>query len=391
MTHARLRPTLATLVLLAGASAARAEIQTLFRGECFTPTESAAKLAGFAAKYDSGDQWKDRAAAIRKGVLRGMRLETLPPPCDLKPIRRGKWQGDGYTVENVAFESLPGFWVTGNLYTPDKVEGKVPGILCPHGHGQDARLAEYTQTRAAAFARMGAIAFAYDMVGMGESQPVPHRHSETLRLQTYNGKRVIDFLVSLGNVDQDRLAITGESGGGTQTFVLACIDDRLDVSAPVVMVSSYFYGGCICESGMPIHKNGDHETNNVEIAATFAPKPQLIVSDGGDWTAHVPDIDFPYIQRVYDLCGAKGAVENAHFADEQHDYGPSKRAAVYRFFAKQLKLDLSRVSDKDGKIDESWMKVRDRADLLAFPPDHPRPDYAITNAEAVFQQLDRRR
>jgi dienelactone hydrolase len=391
MTHARLRPTLAALALLAFAAVARGEIQTLFRGECFTPAESAAKLAGFAATYETGDQWKARAAAIRAGVLRGMKLENLPPACDLKPIRRGKWAGDGYTVENVAFESLPGFWVTGNLYLPEKVDGKVPGILCPHGHGQDARLAEYTQTRAAAFARMGAIAFAYDMVGMGESIPVPHRHSETLRLQTYNGKRVIDFLVSQGNVDEGRLAITGESGGGTQSFVLACVDERLDVSAPVVMVSSYFYGGCMCESGMPIHKNGDHETNNVEIAAAFAPRPQLLVSVGGDWTAHMPDTDFPYIQRVYDLCGAKDAVENAHFADEQHDYGPSKRGAVYRFFAKQLKLDLSRVTDAEGKIDERWMKVRDRADLLVFPPDQPRPDYAVTSGEAVIGQLDRRR
>src|SRR5262249_53926220 len=149
------------------------------------------------------------------------KLEKLPAACPLNPIRRGSWQGDGYTVENVAFEALPGYFVTGNLYLPEKIEGKVPGILCPHGHGGDPRMAPYTQTRCAAFARMGAIAFAIDMVGIGESAPVPHHYDESMRLQTYDNLRAIDFLLSLGNVDPDRLAVTGESGGGSQSFILS--------------------------------------------------------------------------------------------------------------------------------------------------------------------------
>ncbi|MEX0610994.1 MAG: hypothetical protein WD229_02635 [Pirellulales bacterium] len=376
------------LAFTAAVSPARAEVQTLFRGDCFTEAQAAEKLAEFAAEYDNAAEWQARAERIRAGVLRGMNLQRLPPACPLKPIRHSVKREDGYTVENVAFESLPGFWVTGNLYLPTEAQTAMPGVLCPHGHLADNRMLEQTQKRCAALARMGAVVFAYDMVGFGESTQIPHRHSEAVRLQTYNSMRAVDFLLSLGNVDDRRLAVTGESGGGTQSFILAAGDPRIDVSVPVVMVSAHFYGGCICESGMPIHKSAEHETNNVEIAASMAPRPQLIISCGADWTKNVPRVEFPYIQRVYSLVGAADQVENAHFADEQHDYGPSKRAVMYKFLAKHLGLDLSRITGAAGKIDESFATVHDRDALLVFTPEHPRPD-APTDAEQLIGQLDR--
>jgi len=186
-----------------------------------------------------------------------------------------------------------------------------------------------------------------------------------------------------------RFAIVGVGDISREYLKQAAIDPRIDVSAPVVMVSAHFFGGCICESGMPIHKNGEHETNNVEIAACIAPKPLLLVSCGGDWTKNVPTVEFPHVQRVYELLGEAGNVENAHFADEGHDYGPSKRKAMYPFMAKHLGLDLSRIQ-KDGEINEDFVTVRNRDELLVFPPDRPRPEYAIDDAEAVFVELDRR-
>jgi pimeloyl-ACP methyl ester carboxylesterase len=372
------------------ASATSAEVQTLFRGECFTEHQAAEKLAHFAAQFHNAAEWRQRAERIRAGLLRGMKLDRLPPACPLKPIRHSLRREDGYTVENVAFESLPAFWVTGNLYLPNNIKAAVPGVLCPHGHLADNRMLEQTQKRCAALARMGAAVLAYDMIGFGESTQVPHRHSEALRLQTYNSLRAVDFLLSLGNVDDRRLAVTGESGGGTQSFILAAIDPRIDVSVPVVMVSAHFYGGCICESGMPIHKSSEHETNNVEIAATFAPRPQLIISCGSDWTRNVPRVEFPYIRRVYSMLGAEADVENAHFAGEGHDYGPSKRAAMYRFLAEHLRIDLSHISDRKGHIDESFITVHPRDRLLIFNVDHPRPPYALTDAEQIISQLDRR-
>lgn len=369
-----------------------AEVQTLFRGQCFTPEEAEKKLAQFASEYKTADEWQARAERIRTGMLRGMKLERMPQPCELKPIRHSVKQGDGYTVENVAFESLPGFWVTGNLYLPGDGKDtttKRAGVLCPHGHMADNRLLEQTQKRCAMLARMGAVVFAYDMIGYGESTQVPHRHSEALRLQTYNSRRVIDFLLSLGMVDEARLGVTGESGGGTQSFVLSAVDPRIDVSVPVVMVSADFYGGCICESGMPIHKSAEHETNNVEIAAIMAPKPLLLISCGADWTKNVPRVEYPYAKRVYELMGAAGNVANAHFPDEQHDYGPTKRAAMYPFMAKHLGLDLSRATNEAGEIDESPVTVHEREKLQAFTAEHPRPAYAVVDAEQVIALLDR--
>jgi uncharacterized protein len=378
-----------TVAILLGRSAA-AEKPTLLQGAYYSEAEGAEKLKQFASEFNTAEEWKTRAARIRAGILHGMKLENDPKASPLKPIRHSLRKEDGYTVENVAFESLPGFWVTGNLYLPTAENDgeKLPGVLCPHGHLADNRMVEQTQKRCATLARMGAVVFAYDMLGFGESTQVPHDHPQALRLQTYNSKRAVDYLLSLGNVDEERLAVTGESGGGTQSFILGAVDPRIDVSVPVVMVSAHFFGGCTCESGMPIHKSADHETNNAEIAATFAPKPQLLISCGADWTKNVPQVEFPYLQRVYDLMGAKGNVANAHFADEEHNYGPSKREAMYKFLAKHLKLDLSRISDSSGKIDESFVNVLPREELLVFPADRPRPSHAARDASQVFAQFE---
>ena len=380
---------LAVVASLAVSLAASAETQTLMMGQCFSEAEGAANLQRFADEYDTADEWKVRAERIRHGVAKGMRLDKPPPACPLKPIRHSVRHQDGYTVENAAIEVLPGFWVTGNLYLPATPGESIPGVLCPHGHLADNRMLEQTQKRCAALARMGAAVFAYDMAGYGESTPVDHHHSQGLRLQTYSSMRALDFLLSLEGVDEQRLAVTGESGGGTQSFMLAAVDPRIDVSVPVVQVSAHFYGGCTCESGLPVHVSADHETNNVEIAASIAPKPLLLISDGEDWTKHTPQVEFPYVQRVYRLLGAEANAENSHFADEKHDYGPSKRAAMYRFLAKHLGLDLTRIQNAQGEIDEGFAKVHERGDFLVFPPDRPRPNYAVTDGDEVINLLDR--
>ncbi|MDJ1502640.1 alpha/beta hydrolase family protein [Xanthocytophaga agilis] len=360
----------------------------LCQGAFFTEDQAVKVHQQFGQLYTDKTSWEQRANLIRKGILEGMNLSPLPQKTILNPIVHSKKMLSGYSVENIAFESLPGFYVTGNLYRPLKKQGKVPVILCTHGHGNnpDGRFHEQLQNRCATLARMGALVFAYDMIGYGDSKQCIHKIPKALQLQTWNSIRALDFLLSLPEADPNRTAITGESGGGTQAFLLTAIEPRITVSVPVVQVSGYFFGGCVCESGMPIHKRSTHQTSNVEIAALAAPRPMLLVSDGADWTKYTPELEYPYIQNIYQYYNAGNLVENAHFANEKHDYGLSKRLSAYSFLAKHLKLDLHKVM-KDGQVDESTNTILSATQLAVFDKSHPRPENAIIGEDAVMQLL----
>ncbi|WP_031526868.1 alpha/beta hydrolase family protein [Dyadobacter crusticola] len=333
--------------------------------------------------------WETRAAQIRKQIREGMDLQILPPKPTSKPIVHSRKEMDGYSIESVAFESMPGIYVTGNLYRPLKKQQSYAGILAPHGHGENphGRFREQTQKRCATLARMGAIVFVWDMVGQGDARQCEHKMPKALKLQTINSIRSLDYLLSIPGVDPGRIAVTGESGGGTQTFLLAALDDRVKVSVPVVMVSAYFFGGCVCESGMPIHKKGDYQTNNVEIAALAAPRPMILISDGGDWTKNTPQVEYPFIKNIYGLYGKTDRLEAVHLADEKHDFGPSKRKAMYAFMAKHLQLDLKSVTDAQGNIDEAPARVLTQNELEVFNEAHPRPANAVMGDEAVMKLL----
>lgn len=344
----------------------------LCQGAYYTEEEGAAKLAAVQARMRTVADWKQHADSIRAQMRKGMELEAFPARTPLHPRYRNKKTLDGYTVESVVFESLPGFFVTGNLYKPaGKLKRKsLAAILCPHGHFNDpndyARYRKDMQIRCASLARMGAVVFAYDMVGWGESVQVDHKYPKVLAFQTWNSMRVIDFLLSLPEADPQRVGITGASGGGTQTFMLAALDDRVKVSVPVVMVSAHFFGGCNCESGMPVHKNGKTVYSNTEIACLMAPKPMLWVSDGSDWTKNNPEVEYPFARHIYGLYNKENLVENVHLATEKHDYGKNKRAAAYRFLAKHLDLDIGRITGSNGEVNEDFVTALDKKDLAYF-------------------------
>ena len=362
----------------------------------FTEQQADSILKVWSNIYTDKNSWEQRATLIKKGILEGAEISHISRKKPKKILFTAKKVFKDYTVENVAFESLEGIYVTANLYRPLSVmsptgsmKGKKPAILCPHGHGTDPRYKEYTQQRCATLARMGAVVLAYDMVGVGDSKYCDHKIEKALKLQLINSVTAVNFLSNLPDVDKNRIAVTGESGGGTQTFLLAAVDERIKVSVPVVMVSGYFFGGCTCESGMPIHKRPTHQTSNVEIAALMAPKPMLLISDGDDWTKHTPDVEYPHIKRIYGFYNAQNNVENAHFASEKHDYGISKRLAAYPFLAKHLGLDISRVM-KNGQIDEASNSILSEAELKVFTAEHPIPSTCIQGNENIAKALSKK-
>ncbi|HEX2852799.1 MAG TPA: acetylxylan esterase [Opitutaceae bacterium] len=381
-----------------------AEGPVLCTRDYLTQEQGKAVLDATLAKFPDRAAWDDYAQHVRERIQQGAALAPLPRRTPLNPIIRSRRVHDGYSVENVAFESVPGYFVTGNLYRPLKAKPPYAAVLSTHGHArriekpedydQHARFSPGMQTRCAALARMGAVVFSIDMFGNGDSilqvGQDAHRQPFAMTIQAWNAIRAVDFLLSLEGVDPKRVGATGESGGATQLFLLSALDQRVAVTVPVVMVSAHFFGGCPCESGRPIHRSTDHFASNAMIAALAAPRPMLVVSDGKDWTLNVPKVEFPFLKAIYGYYGADDRVANVHLPDEGHDYGPSKRAAMYRFMAAHLGLDLSALPAKGAGFDESWVAVERAGPVHVFNQEFPLPAHALHDAaavESVFKSL----
>lgn len=343
-------------------------------------------------KYRTAEKWSERREELRREFLIGARLWPLPERPPVKAIVHGRREHGDYAVENVALETLPGFYCTGNLYRPLGRKDLGPAILCPHGHFRPlGRYRENHQIRCAHLARMGATVFSYSMVGWQDSQQTTHDDPLVLALQTWNSLRVVDFLTGLERVDAERVGITGASGGGTQTFFLALIDERIKASAPLVIVYPWTAPqGCLCEGGLPVMQAAG--TNAIELAAAAAPRPQLLISVGNDPTQKFPEIGFPFIQHMYQVAGAKTAVKNIHYADEAHDFGPSKRRDVYAFFAQHLNMKRNAFNPAGEREvhdlelipeDLSRIKIETPQQLAAFNAAHPLPDHAVQGSQAV--------
>lgn len=294
-------------------------------------------------RFASAQEWAARKAYLREHVLASAGLLPMPEKTPLRPEIFGEVKRADYTVAKVYFESLPGFFVTGNLYRPAGT-GPFPAILSPHGHWAYGRLENTALNsgpgRAINLARQGFVVFTYDMVGYNDSQQVPHTFSGPREylwglslsgLQLWNSLRSIDFLESLPYVRRDGIGMTGESGGGTQTFLASAVDDRIAVSAPVNMISLHMQGGCVCENPPGLRL----DTTNVEIAATIAPRPLLMISATGDWTAETLEHEYPAVRAIYDLFDARDRVHAVRITAE-HNYNKDSREAMYAWMARWL-------------------------------------------------------
>ncbi len=358
------------------------------------------------------EAWKARAEVVRERLLVSQGLVPMPAKTPLNPVIHGKIAFSDYSVEKVYFESFPGYFVTGNLYRPIGRSGPRPGVLCPHGHWSEGRFMDnrdirselsvgaerfenggrsVLQARCVQLARMGCVVFHYDMIGYADSVQISydlaHRFAKQranmndseawgffspqaesqlqsiMGLQTWNSIRSLDFLESLPEVDAKRLAVTGASGGGTQTFMLGAIDPRPAVAFPAVMVSTAMQGGCTCENASLLRVG----TGNVEIAGLFAPKP-LGLTGANDWTVEMASKGFPELQQLYQLLGKPKHVQLTALNHFGHNYNYVSRSAMYRWLNRHLDLGVP-----EPIVEEDYGRLG-QADLTVWNASHPVPD-----------------
>lgn len=354
-------------------------------------------------------EWETRSQALREQLLVAMGLWPLPKRTPLNAVIHGKIDRHGYTVEKVYFASQPGHYVSGNLYrpvTPLAAGEKRPAVLTPHGHNKNGRFCEtadasipdllktkaestpeaakyHLQAKCAMLARLGFVVFHYDMVGNADSLAIPHGEGfkdvkaelwsqNAMGLQTWNSFRAYDFLESLPDVDPKKIGVTGQSGGGTQTFILCALDPRPAVAFPAVMVSTTMQGGCVCENCSLLRSH----TDNVEIAALFAPKP-MAMSCADDWTMQFlkDGYGLPELKKLYGLYGKEENVAAKLWPQYPHNYNQPAREFMYSWFVKHL---MGRTED----VKETPFVPILPKDLSVYDANHPRPQDEM-NATAL--------
>ena len=304
--------------------------------------------------YANKAQWEARRDSLRREVRQRLELDAFLDSCVLgKPLLSKIRKHDGYTTQNICIELTPGQHLFGTIYASTK-KGKHALIVCPDGHWP-YRYRKDEQQRLGTLARMGAVCVDFDLYGWGESEKevgeAAHHTSRAHVYQAACGYVLLDYMLkNRKDIDPERVGVMGGSGGGTHTVLLSLLDERVTASAPVVHLASHFDGGCPCESGKPVQLAAGG-TCEAELAAVKAPKPMLIVSDGGDWTSSVPTLEFPYLQRIYGFYDAKDKVRNVHLPNERHDFKENKRQAVYDFFIDVFGLDRSMLDESKIEIE----------------------------------------
>ena len=340
-----------------------------------TPADGEKLLAWLHGKYHSREEWEARRSVLKSDFRRLLGIDPLlVKSVDSPRSFKGKVRKyDGYTVQNFALETLPGLYVCGSIYAPTK-RRRHSLIMMPVGHWADARYNPDMQYRFAALARAGAVCVSFDLAGWGESEMQlgkgSHNTSLSQPLQCLWGVKILDWILAdRKDIDKRRIGVCGGSGGGTLSVFLTLLDERYTAAAPAMSFTSHFDGGCPCESGMGTTRAAGGSCN-AELAAVFAPKPMLVISDGGDWTASVPTLEYPFLQDIYDYYGAKQQVRNVHFPDERHQFTPAKRQAVYDFFIEIFGLD-------GDRCDESRVTLESPAQLQMFGGPEKFPEGSV--------------
>ena len=294
----------------------------------------------------------------------------------LKPQVTGVLKRDDYRIENVMFESLPDFHVTGNLYIPEG-EGPFPAILHPCGHTENGKAAGVYQFVNQLLVRNGFVVLCYDPIGQGERKQLINEKGAGLLKSTsehqalgrapillgrglasymiWDGIRALDFLETRPEVDGARLGCTGNSGGGNMTSFLMALDDRIQAAAP----------GCFMTTTRMKNEKpgpGDPEQNlfaqiregldHPDFAIIRAPRPTLILAATQDFVPIEGTWDtFRQAKRIYTKLGVPECIELIE-TDEKHGYSKRLREGAVRFFARWLQTRDVVISEPDDLVEE---------------------------------------
>lgn len=346
-------------------------------------------------EWGSLAEWKRERKTIRRHLwlCTGLNANTTAFRAKGTVVRR--FEHEGLVVENIRIESLPGIFVMGNLYRPKDVRKPLPLVLHPHGHGMRSRTTPLgfssVPHRAMNTALNGFAAFAWSMTAHDlDAMQIEHRallkgpEKEVCNvlglsmfgLQIHNGIKVIDYLTRRKDIDAKRIGCTGESGGATQTYYLAALDDRIKVAAPAVMLSGHYQGGCVCENAPNLHL----EYGTPHYAALVAPRPMLLTGCTGDWTHHMRERELENLKALYRLYGAEDRVDG-FYQDERHNYNGPSRERVYAW----MKRWLMDASFTDARIPESGAPIPAPDQLLVHKTPAPPVKGVVRSKRALIE------
>ena len=332
-------------------------------------------------------EWETQKRKLRANLLQSW--GGFPKhPCDLEPRLLGSIQRDGYRVEKLLLQTMPGVHMTANAYVPDG-EGKRAAVLSVHGHWRLAKSEPVVQSRCIGLAKLGFFVLMVDAFGAGERGLQPllgEYHGEMVGatlyptgrplsgIQVYENQRAVDYMLTRPEVDGERLGITGCSGGGNQTMYAGAFDERFKAVVPVCSVGTYqaYLGAacCMCEV-VPAAMSYTEEWG---ILSLVAPRALMLINatkDGFQFSIGEATKSLDKSRHVFRLYDVAAKAKHATF-DWKHDYHQPMREEMYGWMALHLK------GEGDGSpIAEPTIKTEEAETLRCFPGDK-RPDTFVT-------------
>jgi dienelactone hydrolase len=366
--------------------------------ENYLKTEAARLDAKFLDGVETKEDWERLRPKLHEQYLESLGLWPMPERTPLKAAVTGKVERDeGFVIENLHFQSRPHLYVTGNLYRPKEIKPgeKLPTVLyvCGHsGRGRDGNKTAF-QHHGMWFATHGYVCLIIDSLQLGEIGAIHHgtykydrwwwqaRGYTPAAVECWNGIRAIDYLQSRPEVDGEKIAVTGISGGGAATFWIAAADERVKVAVPVSGMSDLedYVGGKVvnghCDCMFMINTFGWPWTN---IAALIAPRPMLFENSGHDTIFPMTGNDRirARLEKLYGLFTKKPAdLFDIGVTPGGHDDNRELRLMAYQFINKHLKGDKSSVT-------EPPLEPEKGENLRAFPGALPSDEINTTIDES---------